>query len=136
MEALEKLEYIAHTFNPFTLCEKLNIDIEYINVHNPLGDTIYLHNHPIIMLSNDIKESNQRYFVCAHELSHVVLHNGIQGYYTINHKTKGSMEYQADKLAFMLCTNLFIEDNGYVPSSFSDLQHAYGVPTELESVLF
>lgn len=31
--------------------------------------------------------------------------------------------------------NLFIE-NGYVPNSFSDLQYAYGVPTELENALF
>ncbi|EJF00807.1 ImmA/IrrE family metallo-endopeptidase [Liquorilactobacillus mali] len=94
------------TANPFCICNNMGIKIEYANLDNPLGDTIYLNKSPIILLSNKIQGKHEKYFVCAHELGHVVLHNGIQNYYLINRTTKRKMESEADRFA-MVCWKSF-----------------------------
>ncbi|EJE98222.1 prophage P1 protein 7 [Liquorilactobacillus mali KCTC 3596 = DSM 20444] len=100
------------TSNPFCICNNMGIKIEYANLDNPLGDTIYLNKSPIILLSNKIQGKHEKYFVCAHELGHVVLHNGIQNYYLINRTTKRKMESEADRFATGLLEKFSIEEFG------------------------
>ncbi|HIZ95301.1 MAG TPA: ImmA/IrrE family metallo-endopeptidase [Candidatus Ligilactobacillus excrementavium] len=69
---IEGLHQSANTYDPFKICESLDVLLEYVDIENPLGDTIYLHQKPIIMLAKKIKHSPQSYFVCAHELGHIV----------------------------------------------------------------
>lgn len=101
-----------NTSNPFCICKNMGIPIEYINVENPLGDTIYLDNTPVILLSNTIEEESKKYIVCAHELGHVVLHNGIQNYYLLNRTTKRKMESEADRFANGLLEKFSIDEFG------------------------
>ncbi|MDC7953565.1 ImmA/IrrE family metallo-endopeptidase [Liquorilactobacillus mali] len=100
------------TSNPFCICKNMGITIEYADLDNPLGDTIYLNKSPIILLSDNIQEKSKKYLVCAHELGHVVLHNGIQNYYLINRTTKRKMESEADRFANGLLEKFSIEEFG------------------------
>lgn len=100
------------TANPFNICESIGIPIEYADLNNPLGDTIYLGKSPIIILSVNIQEEYKKYLICAHELGHVVLHNGIQNYYLINRTTKRKMESEADRFAAGLIEKLSIDEFG------------------------
>ncbi|MFT8610542.1 MAG: ImmA/IrrE family metallo-endopeptidase [Liquorilactobacillus nagelii] len=126
-KSVKYLGTVCGTYNPFPICEKKNISINYIDVERPLGDTVYDNDEPVILLANSIRESSQRYFVCAHELGHVMLHTGIQGYYIVNNRTRGKMEVEADHFAFALCQKLFEEDFGYPAESKNQLKRTYGV---------
>lgn len=100
------------TSNPFTICENMGITIEYTDLVNPLGDTVYLNKSPIILLSEKIQEKSKEYLICAHELGHVVLHNGIQNYYLINRTTKRKMESEADRFALGLLNKFSVDEFG------------------------
>ncbi|MDN2452561.1 ImmA/IrrE family metallo-endopeptidase [Lactobacillus sp. UCMA15818] len=100
------------TANPFEICKIMGIIIEYTNLDNPLGDTVYLSKYPIILLSDKIQEKSKKYLICAHELGHVVLHNGIQNYYLINRTTKRKMESEADRFAIGLMEKFSIDEFG------------------------
>lgn len=100
------------TSNPFSICENMGVNIEYVDLDNPLGDTIYFNKLPIILLSSRIQEQPKKYLVCAHELGHVVLHNGIQNYYMINRTTKRKMESEADRFALGLIEKFSLEEFG------------------------
>lgn len=100
------------TANPFEICKIMGITIEYTNLDNPLGDTVYLNKSPIILLSEKIKKLPKKYLICAHELGHVVLHNGIQNYYMINRTTKRKMESEADRFALGLMEKFSIDEFG------------------------
>ncbi|WP_252902502.1 ImmA/IrrE family metallo-endopeptidase [Paucilactobacillus hokkaidonensis] len=66
------------TYNPFLIADKLNIEVHWKNIYpRPFGETFYYGEQPIIMLSNSIKDSTERYFVLAHELGHVIEHQGL-----------------------------------------------------------
>lgn len=128
---IEGLHQSANTYDPFKICESLDVLLEYVDLENPLGDTIYLHQKPIILLANKLKYSPQSYFVCAHELGHVINHQGIQGYYTLSKTTHDQMEVEASKFAMELCESLFIENNGYQARNIYDLKHEFGVDEDL-----
>ncbi|WP_268914170.1 ImmA/IrrE family metallo-endopeptidase [Lentilactobacillus sp. SPB1-3] len=118
------------TFDPFTIAEKLNIDVQYRPFSKkPLGDTINFFGRPIILLAESLKESNQRYFVCAHELGHAIEHANMQAYYVSNDFAKTHYEVQADKFAVSLLGQLYVEENGHIPDNWMDLVHEYGYPS-------
>lgn len=126
----KSVEYVGNVcgiFNPFSICEEKNISINYIDVERPLGDTVYDDEEPVILLADSIRESSQRYFVCAHELGHVMMHTEIQGYYIVNNRTHGKMEVEADHFAFALCQKLFEEDFGYPAKNLDQLKKFYGI---------
>ncbi|APX72891.1 ImmA/IrrE family metallo-endopeptidase [Companilactobacillus allii] len=118
-----------NTFDPFVWADKLNIEIHWKDIYpRPLGDTIYFGSQPIIILANEIRDSSQRYFVLAHELAHVIEHDGLVSYYNDRTFFKHKLEYQADKFAITLVTNLYIEEYGNLPGTYADLTHCYGLP--------
>lgn len=117
------------TANPFVIAEKLNVDIKWEPfLKEPLGETTNFRGRPIILLADFIQESNQRYFVAAHELGHVIEHEDLAALYTHNRIWKGQFEHQADNFAVNLLTRLYQEENGCLPDNYYDLVHAYGFP--------
>lgn len=117
------------TFDPFIIADSLNVEIQWKDIYpRPLGDTIYYGNQPIVVMANIIKESNQRFFVMAHELGHVIEHEGLSAYYNDKSIYKHALENQADKFAITLITNLYIEEHGCLPDTYSELTHCYGLP--------
>lgn len=127
----EAIKTVASKYNsadPFYISEQLNIEIqwEFFGKH-PLGQTIYYQDLPYILLNEDIRDSPQCFFTCAHELGHIILQPNQTGYQTgyFNH---GVCEYQANKFATGLMGLLYVEENGYGPDSYYDLVHNMGHP--------
>lgn len=127
LNLISKLWNEYETYNPFEICNQKEIPIEYKNVSKPKGGPVYLFNRPIILLSNELMESSERYFVCAHELVHVELHNGLQNYYTQNLITCAKTEREANLFALNLCERFYREENGKSPEYFSELHEMFGV---------
>lgn len=118
-----------HTANPFIIAEKLNIQVEWCYFDKlPLGKTIYFGKRPIIMLSENIKHKPYQYFVMGHELGHVILQEGLVGYYTSSTRAHSKLETEADEFSAALMGSLYIEDNDCLPSSYEDLAKQYGLP--------
>lgn len=119
------------SYDPFEICKKEDIPIEYQNIDYPQSDTTYLEGLPIILLSYKLKETSEKYFVCAHELGHVLLHDGLQSYYILNHTTRSKTEREANLFALNLCIELHNEDYGYYPRDFFELYTEYGVSEDM-----
>lgn len=117
------------TFDPFVWADKLNLDIQWKELlPKPLAKTVYFFDEPVIMMSNNIKYSNQRYFVLAHEIGHVLEHKGLAAYYISNKVHERRTEREADEFAVAVVTNLYIEENGHLPDTYKDLRYNYGLP--------
>lgn len=117
------------TFDPFNWADKLNVQIYWKEVADkPLAETLYYGDTPIIMMSNVIRFSNQKYFVLAHELCHVIEQDGLTAYYSSNVRFKNKSENSADEFAMSVVTNLYIEEHGHLPDTYSDLRWNYGLP--------
>ncbi|AYE38436.1 ImmA/IrrE family metallo-endopeptidase [Companilactobacillus zhachilii] len=118
-----------NTFDPFIWAEKLNLDIYWKNIGpKPLAKTNYMFRAPFLVLAKSIKYSNQRYFVLAHEIGHVLEHEGLSAYYVSNDVHKRKTEREADAFAMSVVTNLYIEENGHLPETYQDLRYKYGSP--------
>lgn len=117
------------TFDPFVWAEKLNVQIYWKEIaEKPLAETVYYGDTPIILMSNVIRYSNQRFFVLAHELGHVIEQDGLTAYYSSNIRFKSKSENSADEFAIAVVTNLYVEEHGNLPDTYSDLRWNYGLP--------
>lgn len=134
IDRLRIIKYLGHrygTFNPFTITEKLNVPIEWVDLgDNLLGKVSYFGENPIILLNESLHETNRKYFICAHELAHVINHVGLDGYYLLNNRTYDKLEFEATDFAVDLLINMYQEDFDCLPDTFADLQHAYGIPEQ------
>lgn len=117
------------TFDPFIWADKLNVQIYWKKVADkPLAETLYYGDTPIVMMSNAIRYSNQKYFVLAHEMCHVIEQDGLTAYYSSNIRFKNKSENSADEFAMAVVTNLYIEEHGCLPNTSQDLRSNYGLP--------
>ncbi|KRK80275.1 hypothetical protein FD03_GL002601 [Companilactobacillus nodensis DSM 19682 = JCM 14932 = NBRC 107160] len=85
-------------------------------------------NNPFIVMANSVKYSNQKYFVLAHEIGHVLEHKGLAAYYVSNNVHRRKTEREADAFAMAVITNLYVEENGKLPDTYADLRYNYGLP--------
>lgn len=133
LELVQFMHHRYHTYDPFILADKLNIERYWDNIGpDPLGETVYDHGQPIVLLANSIKDKPQRYFVMAHELAHVVEHADLAAYYISSELNKGKLEVQANKFATTLLTNLYVDETGELPGKYNDLVYMYGFPVSGE----
>lgn len=117
-----------NTADPFRIAEKLNIEVHWVPLGRmPLGKTIYDGDAPIVMLNYSIRDTPQRYFVMAHEVGHVILHEGLSGYYTGFYHGYDRLEREANQFAIGLMGMLYIEDNGRQPETMGELSREYGI---------
>lgn len=119
------------TSDPFILSEKLNVEVNWVELgDHPLGKISYFPDGaPFIMMNNKIRDNPLRYFTLAHELGHIIFQEGLVGYYKESAFGENHMEREADKFAASLLGLLYIEENGRQPSNWFDLVHAYGFPS-------
>lgn len=127
---LEEIYEEFGTYDPFEIARYLDIPIEYSPISQPLAKTTYLFNQPIITMSDELQDSNLKYFVCAHELGHIFKHTGIACAYDGNTHFRSGMERDANLFGFELCTLLYIEEYGEQPENVYQLSSAYGVPVD------
>lgn len=130
-EAIKTVVSKYNSADPFYISEKLNIEIQWEPFgKHPLGQTIYYQNNPYILMNDDIRDTPQCFFTCAHELGHIILQPEVTGYQT-GRLSHGVCEYQANQFATGLMGLLYVEDNGYGPESYYDLVHSYGSPINM-----
>lgn len=117
------------TFNPFSWADFLNLEVYWKELYpRPLAKTVYYEEHPLIFMANQIKNSNQRYFILAHEIGHILEHKGLAAYYISNNVHRRKTEREADEFAMAVITNLYVEEHGNLPSTYQDLRYSYGLP--------
>ena len=120
-----------NTADPFKIAEKLNVKLEWVSMDRSLlGKTQYFMNQPIILLNTTIRDSNKRYFVLSHELGHVLLHEGLTGYYTVAYHGESKAEAEADNFARSLLIWTYLDDFGELPDTTDQLTKAYGFEPE------
>lgn len=129
--------YMGHrykTFDPFVIAEKLNVQVDWrpFGAH-PAGETrnyptIDGGKAPAILLNERIRDTPERYFAMAHELGHVIEHEGLEGYYDFNRRNRSKVEVEADAFAAHLLTNLFVEEHNRAANNYQELVWTYGFP--------
>lgn len=92
------------TSNPFEICEKLGLKVEYVNY----GKGIIL-DSKFIKINKKYTEYS-RYILCAHELGHAILHKGDCLNYFDDSDTLEKIE--KDRQANLFAAYLLFEDNG------------------------
>lgn len=76
-----RLKQKYNSANPFTICEKMDIQIRYVPfLNNPKGQFQELLGRSIILLNHELKYSEERFYICAHELGHAIFHRGLSSY--------------------------------------------------------
>lgn len=119
-----------HTADPFTIAEKLNVEVNWESLGKyPYGKTVYDKQAPIVILNQSIRNKPLRYFTMAHELGHVILQEGLVGYYTGNKFGYDKLENEANEFATALLGQFYIEEKGHYPYDYFELSQEYGLPT-------
>lgn len=121
------------TFDPFLLCDYLNITVRYANLGKTRGIYVYNKRNRFITINEDLDEQEQR-IVCAHELGHAMLHDKTNRIYmaSIMFTRPEKEEIEANKFA----AHLLIQDSdvlSYEHSGYTLTQIAASlcVPKEL-----
>lgn len=92
------------TYNPYELCDLLEILVKKVNIDCPIlsaSDSIYIRDYfgrEVIFIRNDLN-SNHEEFYLRHELGHALLHTKI---YNSGLCNLGKLELQANYFAFKL----------------------------------
>ncbi|WP_165006009.1 MULTISPECIES: ImmA/IrrE family metallo-endopeptidase [unclassified Enterococcus] len=132
MDTIELVATIRRRFetaNPFAICEKLGIEIMYVPfLENPKGQFQEVLGRPIIFLNEALKFSEERFYVCAHELGHALFHQGMSSYYVSNQKSRSKSESEANCFATNLIVSLYKEDYQTYPRKVDELRNLYGLP--------
>ncbi|MFD1431184.1 ImmA/IrrE family metallo-endopeptidase [Lacticaseibacillus yichunensis] len=123
------MRYRYGTADPFALADILDVTVKWSDLGDELlGKTQYILSRPFVLLNNCLRDSEQKYFIMAHELGHVVLHADVAEYYKIARNGDNKAEYEADRFAIHLLTLLYVEENHDLPDTVYELAHSYGVP--------
>lgn len=104
LELLVDLEQKSATLDIFELCQALDIEILYLELGDILGFKTTFYDVSLIYVDQDLSSAKQR-FITAHELGHILLHQGIKPL-LIHYKKQltyvSKMEKEADRFAVLL----------------------------------
>ncbi|MDB7088544.1 ImmA/IrrE family metallo-endopeptidase [Enterococcus mundtii] len=110
IKLVSELKRTYDTANPFVIAEKLGIEIRYVSfLDNPKGKFQELLGSPIILLNNSLKESEERFYICAHELGHALFHREISSYYVSSRNSRSKSESEANCFASNLIVSLYFK---------------------------
>ncbi|MBO0430470.1 ImmA/IrrE family metallo-endopeptidase [Vagococcus fluvialis] len=137
MNRLAPIYNRAKTFNPFLIAESEGIEYKYVDASSEFeGQTSNVIGKPLIVLNSNLIDSPRRFVVMAHEICHVLLHNGLISYYTLGSLQQSKMEYEANKFTSILLINFFVEYTGDMPESFQAMQNEFMLEDEYEKFYF
>ncbi|MFB8538249.1 ImmA/IrrE family metallo-endopeptidase [Enterococcus thailandicus] len=124
-----KLKKEYGTADPFGISEKMGIEIRYVPfLENPKGQFQDLLGYPVILLNESLKDSEERFYICAHELGHALFHKEISSYYVSTRNSRSKSESEANCFAANLIADLYKEDTQMYPRKIEDLSRLYGLP--------
>lgn len=124
------LYYKYQTYDPFKIAEFYNLIIRYVEFDEaPHGEVVYIRNKIYILIDSNFKNTNQRYFICAHELFHYLKHLNSKTYDS-NSNEKGFLEQEADYFAARLAQTYYKQLNNREAAKAKDLSF-FGVPEKI-----
>ncbi|HIF1845516.1 TPA: ImmA/IrrE family metallo-endopeptidase [Enterococcus faecium] len=126
---VEELKRKYRSANPFYICEKMGIKIQYVPfIENPKGQFQEIRGRAIIFLNDELRDSEERFYICAHELGHAIFHRGLSSYYVSTRTSRSKSESEANCFAANLIVSLYKEDNDQYPKKIDELKNLYGLP--------
>ncbi|EPA8120584.1 ImmA/IrrE family metallo-endopeptidase [Enterococcus faecium] len=126
---VENLKRKYQSANPFYICEKIDIQIEYVPfIDDPKGQFQEILGRAVILLNDELKDSEERFYICAHELGHAIFHRGLSSYYVSTRTSRSKSESEANCFAANLIVSLYKEDNDQYPRKVEELTNLYGLP--------
>lgn len=126
---VEKIKREYHSANPFYICENMNIEVKYVPfIDNPKGQFQEIRGRAIIFLNDTLKNSEERFYICAHELGHAILHRGLSSYYVSTRTSRSKSESEANCFVMNLIVSLYREDTDRYPRKIEELTNFYGLP--------
>lgn len=118
-----------NSVNPFVISEKMEIEIKYVPfLENPKGQFQEIRGQAFIFLNEELKDSEERFYICAHELGHALFHKEISSYYVSTRNSRSKSESEANCFAANLIADLYKEDTQMYPRKIEDLSRLYGLP--------
>ncbi len=57
--------------------------------------------HAVILSNVELKDSEERFYICAHELGHAIFHRGLSSYY-VSTRTSRSKSESEERIALLL----------------------------------
>lgn len=137
MNKLAPIYNRAKTFNPFLIAESEGIEYKYVDASFEFeGQTSNVIGKPLILLNSNLIDSPRRFVVMAHEICHVLLHNGLISYYTLGSLQQSKMEYEANKFTSILLINFFVEYTGDMPEIFQAMQNEFMLEDDYKQFYF
>ena len=120
---VEELKRKYQSANPFYICEKMGIKIQYVPfIENPKGQFQEIRDRAIIFLNDELRDSEERFYICAHELGHAIFHRGLSSYYVSTRTSRSKSESEANCFAANLIVSLYKEDNDQYPRKIEELK--------------
>lgn len=106
-----------NTCNPFELAKLCGIQITYAHLQEMNGLYMKYRRIGVIVISTEAPEYRLNY-ICAHELGHALLHDGLNVHYMTSHSyfSAGRYEREADFFA----TELLLQEQLTTATNFSD----------------
>lgn len=125
------------TANPFDIADKKGIEYEFKGLPGKIKGLLLStpDDKPLIWINRNLKDSNLKYLVCAHELYHAIQHYGLNGLYSAHYGGKGKLETEADVFATELMIELYNEHYSQYAETFDVLKTVYGIKEEMREYL-
>lgn len=107
-EKVNKIKNKYGTNNPFELCEKLGIWVYTVPLGKTQGHYTYAKRKKVFFINENLSEV-EKYFCCAHELGHALLHTKSNVYFNSSNTffIQNKFENQANEFA----AELLIDNN-------------------------
>lgn len=99
-EKVRKIKVSYGTNNPFELCEKLGIWVYMVPLGKTQGHYTYAKRKKVFFINENLSEV-EKYFCCAHELGHALLHTKSNVYFNSSNTffVQNKFEKQANEFA-------------------------------------
>ena len=105
-EKVKKMKKKYRTNDPFELCEKLGIWVYMVPLGKTQGHYTYAKRKKVFFI-NECLSDVEKYFCCAHELGHALLHTKSNVYFNSSNTffIQNKFENQANEFAAELILN-------------------------------
>lgn len=101
------------TRNPFEIIKGMNVFVVYTHLEKVNGFYQYYKRNNIIYINEDLSE-NEKIFVCAHELGHMLMHKKTNRIFMDAYTNLNSDKYENEANAFaieLLLSDTFIDEH-------------------------
>ncbi len=88
--------------DPFKIAEQYGINVFFMEGSKPAGYTVQAENYPTIINISGVKSELAGKVICAHELGHALLHEGVNYLDGTNTTLMNDIEYEANLFAVAL----------------------------------